>query len=105
MFGSWVVGLVAAAVIVGASGMHWFDQSTRRAMPTWFAACEQAINTTAQLHRLQAVQLEQAMQLTWAAVAGMRSHAHTIDPSAIARLQRNADNAAARCVSPTTRSP
>jgi hypothetical protein len=92
-----VVGAVIAALIVSASGMRWYDQSTRATRPTWFAACQEAVNATAQLHRLQAAQLEQAMELTFGAVAGIRPGADTIDQSEIARLQRNADQAIFRC--------
>jgi hypothetical protein len=92
-----VIGLVIAALVVGSSGMRWFDQSTRATTPTWFAACREAVNATTQLHRLQDTQLEQAMELAFGAVAGLRPAAYTSDQSAMARLQRNADEASRRC--------
>jgi hypothetical protein len=61
------------------------------------AACQKAENVTAQLHHLQSIQLEQAMEGTWAAVAGIRTRAITIDASAIARLQHESDQASLRC--------
>jgi hypothetical protein len=92
-----VVGLVIAALIVGSSGMRWFDQASRPTTPTWFAACREAVDVSAQLHRLQGAQLERAMELTFGAVAGIPPRDDTSDQSAIARLQRNADEATRRC--------
>jgi hypothetical protein len=95
-----VVGLVVAAIGAGSAGTHWLEQGTRTRMAPAMGACQEAIDATARLHRLQGAQLGLAMQATWAAVAGVHVQATSVDNSLNARLQREADDAIAQCISP-----
>jgi hypothetical protein len=102
-----VTALVIASLLAAVAGTHWVDdrsvdRPTPAAAPAWMSSCQAAITATAELHRLQGVQLEHAMQATWAAVAGARVRPESIDTSATDRQQRAADDATARCVSSET---
>jgi hypothetical protein len=102
-----VTVLVLASLLAAVAGTHWVDdrsvdRPTPTAVPAWISSCQTAITATAELHRLQAVQLDQAMQATWAAVVGVRVRPRSIDTSASDRMQRAADDATARCVSSDT---
>ena len=102
-----VAGLVIAAAVVGSAGTHWVDEPrTRTFTPPWAASCQDAINATARLRRLRDVQFERAMQDTWALVGGVHvQDLNPMDTSVNARLQRDADNATARCISPASPTP
>lgn len=96
-----VAGLLIAAIAAGSVGTHWSDQRVRTSTSPWIARCQAAVTASARLDRLHDVQLGQAIEATWSAVAGVRSPLTPIDTALDARLQRDADNATARCVSPT----
>jgi hypothetical protein len=95
-----VAALLIAAIVGGSLGTHWFDQRTRTSMSPWIARCQAAVAASARLDRLHNVQLGQELQATWSVVAGVRSPPTPIDTALDRRLQREADEAAARCVSP-----
>jgi hypothetical protein len=96
-----VAGLVLAALVAGSAGTHWYDQPSRTASPPWIVACQDAINATARLHRFQDAQFVQGMEAAWAVIGtGGVPNPTPIDTSLNARLQRDADNAASRCISP-----
>jgi hypothetical protein len=100
-----VVAFVIAATIAGSAGTHWFDHRAPTNAPPLTVPCRQAINATAQLHRLQDAQFAQGMQSVWALVAGIHVENSNSIGTSIARLQRDADNATARCISQATPTP
>jgi hypothetical protein len=98
-----LIGLVIAAILAGSAGTHWVDSQIRTDSPRWTAACQEAINANARLHRQQAAELAQGMGAVWSLIAGAGiPNPTSIDRNLDARLQRDADNAISRCVSPAT---
>jgi hypothetical protein len=98
-----LLGLVIAATVAGSASTHWFDQRTSTYPQPPMAACQAAINATARLHRFQAIQLAQGIEEAWALIGGAGvPNPHSIDTSLNARLQRDAESAISRCISPAT---
>jgi hypothetical protein len=96
-----VVAIAVAATVLGAAVTHRYDQWTRPATPPWIQACRAAIDATAQLQRRHGIEVDEAMQSTWALAAGLYVQPQPIDTSSIARFQRDADNKTRDCVTPT----
>jgi hypothetical protein len=91
---------VIAAGILGAAAVHRYDQPSRPATPEWTRACRAAIDATARLQQLEAVEIDQAMRSTWGAIAGVRVQPRPTLASDIARLKREADGATQNCLAP-----
>ena len=96
-----IAAIVIAATILGAAVTHRYDQSSGPVTPHWIQACQAAIDATARLRQQHGIELDEAMQSTWALVAGVHVQPQPIDTSSIARLQRDADNKTRDCVTPT----
>jgi hypothetical protein len=100
---TYVAGLVITATVIGAAATHALDLRNQTPAPApapvWMAACQEAINATAQFHHLQNLQLAQGLQSVFALIAGVHPDTKSVD-SATARLQRDAEEATARCISP-----
>jgi hypothetical protein len=94
-----IVAVLIASTILAAAATHQFDQLSRPATPEWARACHAAIDANARLQQLRGVEIERAMQSTWATVAGLRAQTQPTQASNVARLQRNADDATQNCVS------
>jgi hypothetical protein len=98
-----VAGFVIAATVAGFAGNRWIDQRPPTHTPPWVEACQHAIDATARVHRLEATQVAQGLDELWARVAGADiSDPTSVDTSLNARLQRDADDATGRCISPST---
>jgi len=95
-----IAAVAVAATILGAAVTHRYDQWTRPATPPWIQTCRAAIEATAQLQRRHAIEVDEAMQTTWALAAGLHVQPQSIDTSSIAGLQRDADNKTRDCVAP-----
>jgi hypothetical protein len=96
-----IVGVAVAATILGAAVTHRYDQWSQPVTPPWIQACRPAIEAAAQLQREHGIEVDEAMQYTWALVAGVQVQPQPVDTSIIARLQRDADNKTRDCITPT----
>jgi hypothetical protein len=104
--GRWrrVVTIVIAAALASAA-TYTLEHVSRPSTPRWVRACREAIDATTQLHQTQARQLDQIMYETWSIIGGLHIKASPIDTPLEAQLQRDADNATSRCITPTASSP
>jgi hypothetical protein len=99
------VAVVITAGILGAAAAHGIDQLSRPSTPKWARACSAAIAATARLRKSQGTEIDQAMQATWAAVAGIPVRPRSTTGSDVVRLQRLADDAMQSCLAPATAQP
>jgi hypothetical protein len=97
-----VIGIVAA---LASAATYTLENVSRPPAPRWVRACEEAIEATAQLHRAQARQLDQIMYETWSMIGGLHIKPSPINTTLVAQLQRDADDATSRCITPTASSP
>jgi hypothetical protein len=98
-----IVTVIAAALASVAT--YTLENVSRPSTPQWIRACREAIDTTARLHQAQARQLDQIMYETWSIIGGLHIKSSPINTSLEAQLQRDADNATSRCITPTASSP
>jgi hypothetical protein len=104
--GRWrrIIVIVIAAALASAA-TYTLEHVSRPSTPQWVRACREAIDITASLHQAQARQLDEIMYETWSIIGGLHIKSSPINTSLEAQLQRDADNATSRCITPTASSP
>jgi hypothetical protein len=94
--------VVIATTTFGAVLAHRYDQWSRPVTPRWIQTCREAIDANARLHQARKRELDQAQYEAWSIIGGLRIKPTPLDASLDRRLQRNADEAINRCISPTS---
>jgi hypothetical protein len=101
-----LLGLLLAAMLFASAGTHWLDSRSATGTAPWAAACQDAISATARLHRQQVKELAQGMREAWTLIGGGEISDPTYRNTVLdAQLQRDADSAVSRCISPAMTHP